>query len=67
MTAPIQHEVNFLQGALEQLNRMVWSGLHKPIDQGQQGIIRRVRTAVKACKNQIREIIATEINTGQTS
>lgn len=56
-----QHEVNFLQDELEHLNRIVWSGLHTAIAQGQPNPIRRVRMAVEACQNQIREIIAAEV------
>lgn len=56
-----QHEVNFLQDELEHLNRIVWSGLHTAIAQGQQETIRRVRSAVEECQNKIREIITTEI------
>ena len=60
ITAASQHEINFLQEELEHLNRTVWSGLHTAITQGQQETIRRVRSAVEACQNKIREIIATE-------
>jgi DNA-binding PadR family transcriptional regulator len=54
------HEVRFLQDELEHLNRMVWSELRPAIAQGRQDAIRRVRGAVEACQDQIREIIATE-------
>jgi DNA-binding PadR family transcriptional regulator len=60
ITAPIQHEVNFLQDELEHLNRIVWSGLRPAIAQGQQDPIRRVRSAVEECQNKIREMITTE-------
>lgn len=61
VAATSQHEVNFLQDELDQLNRIVWGGLRKVIAQGQQEPIRRVRTAIEECQNKIREIIATEI------
>lgn len=56
----------FSKNELKHLNRIVWSGLHTAIAQGQPETIRRVRNAVEACQNKIREIIATEITTEQT-
>jgi DNA-binding PadR family transcriptional regulator len=61
VAAASQHEVNFLQDELEHLNRIVWSGLHTAIAQGQQDPIRRVRAVIEECQTKIREIIATEI------
>lgn len=58
--AASQHEVSFLQEELEQLNRIVWSGLRPAIAQGQQDPIRRVRNAVEECQNKVRAIIAAE-------
>jgi DNA-binding PadR family transcriptional regulator len=61
-----QHEVTFLQEELEHLNRIVWGGLRAAIAQGQQEPIRTVRTAIEECQNKIRQIISTEMISGET-
>lgn len=55
-----QHEVTFLQDELDQLNRIVWNGLHTAISQGQPETIRRVRDAIEECQTKVRELITTE-------
>lgn len=53
-----QHEMRFLREELEQLNHIVWDGLRPAIAAGQDDALRSVRSAIEACKNKVREIIA---------
>jgi DNA-binding PadR family transcriptional regulator len=52
-----QHEVAFLQDALESLSRTVWSGLREAIEHGDQETLRRARREVEACQEGIRALI----------
>ena len=52
-----QHEVAFLQDALEDLSRTVWSGLREAIGRGDQETLRSARRAVEACQDAIRALI----------
>lgn len=60
VAAATHHQVRFLQDELEHLSRIVWSGLRPAIAEGRPETVRRVRSAVEAFQNQIREIITTE-------
>lgn len=52
-----QHEVAFLQDALEDLSRTVWSGLQEAIERGDLETLRSARRAVEACQEAIRTLI----------
>jgi hypothetical protein len=52
-----QHEVVFLQDALEGLSRTVWRGLDEAIERGDEETLRRARRAVEACQEAIRALI----------
>jgi DNA-binding PadR family transcriptional regulator len=53
-----RHEVGFLQDALDDLGRTVWTRLCGAIARGDEKTIRGVREAVEQCQNQVRALIA---------
>lgn len=59
-SASSRHEVSFLQDALDDLNRTIWSRLRETVAQGDEKTIRSVREAVERCQNEVRAIIAAE-------
>ena len=59
-SAASRHEVSFLQDALDDLTRTIWSRLQDTMARGDEGTIRRVREAVERCQNEVRGIIAAE-------
>jgi DNA-binding PadR family transcriptional regulator len=52
-----QREVAFLQDAMEDLSRTVWSGLQEAIARGDHETLRSARRAVEACQEAIRTLI----------
>jgi DNA-binding PadR family transcriptional regulator len=53
-----RHQAGFLQDELNDLTRTVWSGLRHAIRQGDDETVRRVRSAIERCKNEVRDLIA---------
>jgi DNA-binding PadR family transcriptional regulator len=52
-----QHEVAFLQDALEDLSRTVWSGLQEAIQRGDLETLRHARRSVETCQEAIRTLV----------
>lgn len=59
-SAGCRHEVSFLQDALDDLTRTIWSRLRETVARGEERTIRQVREAVERCQNEVRGIIAAE-------
>jgi DNA-binding PadR family transcriptional regulator len=57
-----RHEVGFLQDALDDLGRTIWTRL-RDVARDDAGRIRRVREAVEKCQNEVRAIIAADPGT----
>jgi DNA-binding PadR family transcriptional regulator len=55
-----QHEMSFLQDALDDLTRTVWTRLGETVAREDVQTIRAVREAVERCQNEIRGIIAAD-------
>ncbi|HET6382880.1 MAG TPA: PadR family transcriptional regulator [Armatimonadota bacterium] len=53
-----QHDVGFLQDAMHDLARTIWTGLREAIANSDQETIRRVRLSVQRCEDEIRGLIA---------
>jgi DNA-binding PadR family transcriptional regulator len=56
-SAASQHEVAFLQEALDALSRTIWSALREAIGRGDRELIRRVRKAVERCQEEVRRVV----------
>ncbi len=57
LTASIQHEVEFLRDALDDLSRTVWNSLRIAMAGGDTKTVRNVRATIERCQNEIREIV----------
>jgi DNA-binding PadR family transcriptional regulator len=62
-----RHEVGFLQDALDDLGRTVWTRLRDAVARGDEPLIRRVREAVERCQNEVRTLIASDPGAAPTS
>jgi DNA-binding PadR family transcriptional regulator len=54
----VRAEVGFLRDELDDLSRTIWTGLREFVERGDRETARKLRRAVEACRNEIRDLIA---------